>query len=230
MLLSCNSALPSQVVALVVGVMVVLTLSLSAYCAYKTRSKILRHGKANIYWVKPLFGQSQQQSAQALVCNGICFIACFVMTRCFRNVFVLCKWVRTSDLKKSCSLRLVLFLQPRTGWERTQLESWRPVYSCWQASSGFPVLLLTQKALWFILGTPRFHSDWSLTHAVNTAVYCLKKTMDDQQHYRIICEMKRFSFQAFDQVRAREFAVQSWSRIVSKDGFNQNIWYFNLFK
>uniref|UniRef100_A0A665TRG8 Zgc:154006 n=1 Tax=Echeneis naucrates TaxID=173247 RepID=A0A665TRG8_ECHNA len=41
---------PEEAVALVLGLLVVLALSLSAYYAYKTRSKIWRHGKANIYW------------------------------------------------------------------------------------------------------------------------------------------------------------------------------------
>lgn len=91
MLFGCNSALPSQVVALVLGLMVVLTLSLSAYYAYKTRSKIWRHSKDNIYWVDPLVRQSQEQGAQDWVSNEVCFIAYFAMTRCFRNVFVLCK-------------------------------------------------------------------------------------------------------------------------------------------
>ncbi|KAF3699166.1 Occludin [Channa argus] len=45
---------PEEAVALVLGLMVVLALSLSAYYAYKTRSKIWRHSKANIYWDEPL--------------------------------------------------------------------------------------------------------------------------------------------------------------------------------
>ncbi|KAI3375101.1 hypothetical protein L3Q82_021619 [Scortum barcoo] len=44
---------PEEAVALVLGLMVVLALSLSAYYAYKTRSKIWRHGKPNIYWDEP---------------------------------------------------------------------------------------------------------------------------------------------------------------------------------
>ena len=43
-----------QAVALVLGLMVVLALSLAAYYAYKTRSKIWRHGKPNITWDPPL--------------------------------------------------------------------------------------------------------------------------------------------------------------------------------
>ncbi|KAM9790010.1 occludin-like [Neosynchiropus ocellatus] len=41
---------PEEAVGLVLGIVVVLALSLAAYYAYKTRSKIWRHGKANIYW------------------------------------------------------------------------------------------------------------------------------------------------------------------------------------
>ncbi|XP_042285054.1 uncharacterized protein LOC121908817 [Thunnus maccoyii] len=55
---------PEEAVALVLGLMVVLSLSLSAYYAYKTRSKIWRHGKANIYWDEPLVRQSEGQDVQ----------------------------------------------------------------------------------------------------------------------------------------------------------------------
>ena len=44
--------------------MVVLALSLSAFYAYKTRSKIWRHGKANIYWDEPLVRPSEGQDVQ----------------------------------------------------------------------------------------------------------------------------------------------------------------------
>ncbi|XP_073346722.1 uncharacterized protein [Pagrus major] len=55
---------PEEAVALVLGLMVVLALSLSAYYAYKTRSKIWRHGKANIYWDEPLVRPSEGQDVQ----------------------------------------------------------------------------------------------------------------------------------------------------------------------
>ncbi|XP_027141418.1 occludin isoform X1 [Larimichthys crocea] len=55
---------PEEAVALVLGLMVVLVLSLSAYYAYKTRSKIWRHGKANIYWDEPLVRPSEGQDVQ----------------------------------------------------------------------------------------------------------------------------------------------------------------------
>lgn len=49
---------PEESVALVLGMMVVLALSLAAYYAYKTRSKIWRHGKSNIYWDEPHRGRA----------------------------------------------------------------------------------------------------------------------------------------------------------------------------
>nr|XP_046264307.1 uncharacterized protein LOC124069305 [Scatophagus argus] len=55
---------PEEAVALVLGLMVVLALCLSAYYAYKTRSKIWRHGKANIYWEEPLVRPSEGQDVQ----------------------------------------------------------------------------------------------------------------------------------------------------------------------
>lgn len=50
---------PEESVALVLGMMVVLALSLAAYYAYKTRSKIWRHGKSNIYWDEPQRGRAE---------------------------------------------------------------------------------------------------------------------------------------------------------------------------
>ncbi|KAF7669836.1 hypothetical protein LDENG_00120090 [Lucifuga dentata] len=55
---------PEEAVALVLGLLVVLALSFSAYYAYKTRSKIWRHGKANIYWDQPLVRPSEGQDVQ----------------------------------------------------------------------------------------------------------------------------------------------------------------------
>ncbi|XP_054452731.1 uncharacterized protein LOC129089343 [Anoplopoma fimbria] len=55
---------PEEAVALVLGLMVVLALSLSAYYAYKTRSKIWRHGKANIYWDEPMVRSSEGRDVQ----------------------------------------------------------------------------------------------------------------------------------------------------------------------
>lgn len=58
--------------------MVVLVLSLSAYYAYKTRSKIWRHGKANIYWDEPLVRPSEGQDVQDWVRSEVCFIYLFL--------------------------------------------------------------------------------------------------------------------------------------------------------
>ncbi|KAM6918371.1 occludin-like [Xenentodon cancila] len=55
---------PEEAVAFVLGLMVVLALSFSAYYAYKTRSKIWRHGKSNIYWDEPLLSQAEGQDVQ----------------------------------------------------------------------------------------------------------------------------------------------------------------------
>ncbi|XP_028832056.1 occludin [Denticeps clupeoides] len=55
---------PEEAVALVCGLMVMVALLVAAYFAYKTRSKIWRHGKANIYWEEPLLhtGRGQRSS------------------------------------------------------------------------------------------------------------------------------------------------------------------------
>ncbi|KAM3865687.1 occludin-like [Diretmus argenteus] len=55
---------PEEAVALVLGLMVVFALSLAAYYAYKTRSKIWRHGKANIFWDQPLGRPSEGHDVQ----------------------------------------------------------------------------------------------------------------------------------------------------------------------
>ncbi|XP_076001024.1 uncharacterized protein ocln1 [Genypterus blacodes] len=55
---------PEEAVALVLGLMVVLALSLAAYFAYKTRGKIWRHGKANIYWDEVRVRPSESQDVQ----------------------------------------------------------------------------------------------------------------------------------------------------------------------
>lgn len=47
------SLLP-QGIAMVCGLLVVIALSVAAFFAHKTRGKIWRHGKPNIYWVEPL--------------------------------------------------------------------------------------------------------------------------------------------------------------------------------
>lgn len=54
--------------------MVVLALSLSAYYAYKTRNKIWRHGKANIFWDEP---QLRASEGQGWVSNEVISSLCF---------------------------------------------------------------------------------------------------------------------------------------------------------
>jgi len=44
----------SQAVAMVCGFMVMLALAVAAFFSYRTRSKIWRYGKPNIYWDRPL--------------------------------------------------------------------------------------------------------------------------------------------------------------------------------
>ncbi|CAJ1071834.1 Occludin [Xyrichtys novacula] len=55
---------PEEAVAFCLGLIVVLSLSLSAYFAYKTRSKIWRHGKPNILWDEPRSRRSEGQDVQ----------------------------------------------------------------------------------------------------------------------------------------------------------------------
>lgn len=77
------------------GLMVVLALSLSAFYAYKTRSKIWRHGKANIYWDEPLVRPSEGQDVQ----DWVRFIN-------FRLHIIYSKSTKT------CGLCLFLLLRP----------------------------------------------------------------------------------------------------------------------
>ncbi|XP_026882739.2 occludin [Electrophorus electricus] len=45
---------PQEAVAMVCGFLVVIALAVAAFFSFKTRSKIWRHGKPNVYWDKPL--------------------------------------------------------------------------------------------------------------------------------------------------------------------------------
>ncbi|KAG7456565.1 hypothetical protein MATL_G00237130 [Megalops atlanticus] len=45
-----------EIVAMVCGLLIVVALAVAAYFSHKTRSKIWRHGNANIYWDEPLTG------------------------------------------------------------------------------------------------------------------------------------------------------------------------------
>lgn len=53
--------------ALVFGLFVVLALSVSAFNAYKTRSKIWRHGKASILWDEPRSRRPEGQDVRDCV-------------------------------------------------------------------------------------------------------------------------------------------------------------------
>uniref|UniRef100_A0A3B5LB67 Zgc:154006 n=1 Tax=Xiphophorus couchianus TaxID=32473 RepID=A0A3B5LB67_9TELE len=56
---------PEEAVGLVLGLLVVVALSISAYYAYKTRSKIWRHGKSNILWDEPMVRLSDGHDARS---------------------------------------------------------------------------------------------------------------------------------------------------------------------
>nr|XP_046213713.1 uncharacterized protein LOC124040681 [Oncorhynchus gorbuscha] len=55
---------PEEAVALVLGFLVVVALCVAAYYAYKTRSKIWRHGKPNIIWDRPLLRPPERNDVQ----------------------------------------------------------------------------------------------------------------------------------------------------------------------
>ncbi|KTG31940.1 hypothetical protein cypCar_00021118 [Cyprinus carpio] len=56
---------PEEAVALVCGLFVMIALVVAAYFAYKTRSKIWRHGKPNIYWEEPpILRTNRSQNSQ----------------------------------------------------------------------------------------------------------------------------------------------------------------------
>uniref|UniRef100_A0A3Q4M4B9 Zgc:154006 n=1 Tax=Neolamprologus brichardi TaxID=32507 RepID=A0A3Q4M4B9_NEOBR len=62
---------PEEAVAFVLGLLVVVALSFSAYFAYKTRSKIWRHGKANIHWDEDVARPSEGFSANKSKTRGV---------------------------------------------------------------------------------------------------------------------------------------------------------------
>ena len=84
-----------QAVALVLGLMVVLALSLSAYYAYKTRSKIWRHGKPYIYWddpmVRPAEGQDVQDWVSESSPSSELISSCGILTA-LENISQLASW------------------------------------------------------------------------------------------------------------------------------------------
>ncbi|XP_010892375.2 occludin isoform X2 [Esox lucius] len=55
---------PEEAVAMVLGVCVVVALCVAAYYAYKTRSKIWRHGKPNLIWDRPLLRPPERNDVQ----------------------------------------------------------------------------------------------------------------------------------------------------------------------
>ncbi|KAJ8011303.1 hypothetical protein DPEC_G00056750 [Dallia pectoralis] len=55
---------PEEAVALVLGIFVVVALCVAAYYAYKTRSKIWRHGKPNMIWDRPLLRPPESNDVQ----------------------------------------------------------------------------------------------------------------------------------------------------------------------
>lgn len=59
---------------MVFGLLVVLALSMSAFYAYKTRSKIWRYGKASILWDEPHAGMPEGQDVQDYVSNKVLVI------------------------------------------------------------------------------------------------------------------------------------------------------------
>ncbi|MEQ2176295.1 hypothetical protein GOODEAATRI_026583 [Goodea atripinnis] len=63
---------PEEAVGFVLGLLVVLVLSLSAYYAYKTRSKIWRHGKPNILWDEALVRAAEGHDVLDWVSAPLC--------------------------------------------------------------------------------------------------------------------------------------------------------------
>ncbi|CAB1317741.1 unnamed protein product, partial [Coregonus sp. 'balchen'] len=69
MLMMCQNmqgspSLSGSAVALVLGFLVVVVLFVAAYYAYKTRSKIWRHGKPNMIWDRPLLRPPERNDVQ----------------------------------------------------------------------------------------------------------------------------------------------------------------------
>lgn len=60
---------PQEAIAMVCGFLVVIALVVAAYYSYKTRSKIWRYGKTNIYWDPPLTGAAEGRDVEDWVNN-----------------------------------------------------------------------------------------------------------------------------------------------------------------
>ncbi|XP_037391762.1 occludin [Pygocentrus nattereri] len=60
---------PQEAVAMVCGFLVVIALAVAAFFSYKTRSKIWRYGKPNVYWDEPLTGGPEGRDVEDWVNN-----------------------------------------------------------------------------------------------------------------------------------------------------------------
>lgn len=60
---------PQEAVAMVCGFLVVIALVVAAFFSYKTRSKIWRYGKHNVYWDEPLTGGTEGRDVEDWVNN-----------------------------------------------------------------------------------------------------------------------------------------------------------------
>ncbi|XP_017322992.1 occludin [Ictalurus punctatus] len=60
---------PQEAVAMVCGFLVVIALVVAAFFSYKTRSKIWRYGKHNVYWDEPLTGGAEGRDVEDWVNN-----------------------------------------------------------------------------------------------------------------------------------------------------------------
>ncbi|KAK3566203.1 hypothetical protein QTP86_029182 [Hemibagrus guttatus] len=59
---------PQEAVAMVCGFLVVIALAVAAFFSYKTRSRIWRYGKPNVYWDEPLTGGPEGRDVEDWVC------------------------------------------------------------------------------------------------------------------------------------------------------------------
>lgn len=85
-----------QAVALVLGFLVVVALCVAAYYAYKTRSKIWRHGKPNIIWDRPLLRPPERNDVQDWVSGAFDFLRYKNGQEFTAVVLSYSRWPRTS--------------------------------------------------------------------------------------------------------------------------------------
>ena len=88
---------PFQAVALVLGFLVVVALCVAAYYAYKTRSKIWRHGKPNIIWDRPLLRPPERNDVQDWVSGKFDFLRFKNGQKFTAVVLSYSRWPRTSQ-------------------------------------------------------------------------------------------------------------------------------------